>query len=43
NGLTTVDYHEPDDSIARNGIIALQIHSGPKMKIEFRNIRIKEL
>ena len=43
NGLTTVDYHESDDSIARKGIIALQVHSGPKMKIEFRNIRIKEL
>ena len=43
NGLTTVDYHEPDESIARKGIIALQVHSGPKMKIEFRNIRIKEL
>lgn len=43
NGLTTVDYHEADESIARKGIIALQVHSGPKMKIEFRNIRIKVL
>jgi len=43
NGLTTVDYREPDDKIARKGIIALQVHSGPKMKIEFRKIRIKVL
>ena len=43
NGLTTVDYHEPDETISRKGIIALQVHSGPKMKIEFRNIRIKVL
>jgi hypothetical protein len=43
NGLTTVDYVEPDQSIARRGIIALQVHSGPAMKIEFRNLRIKSL
>lgn len=43
NGLTTVDYHEPDDKIDRDGIIALQVHSGPAMKIEFRKIRVKEL
>jgi len=43
NGLTTVDYHEPDASIARRGIIALQVHSGPAMRIEFRKLRIKLL
>ncbi len=43
NGVTTVDYREPDKSIADSGIIALQIHSGPAMKMEFRNIRIREL
>lgn len=43
NGVTTVDYEEQDDSIAREGIIALQIHSGPAMRIDFRNIRIREL
>lgn len=41
NGLKTVDYTEKDDKIARKGIIALQIHAGPPMRIEFRNIRIK--
>lgn len=43
NGHTTVDYHEPDDKIARTGLIALQVHSGGPMRIEFRNIRIREL
>lgn len=43
NGLTTVDYVEQDAKIARTGIIALQIHSGPPMQIDFRNIRIKKL
>ena len=43
NGLKTVDYVERDKTIARKGIIALQVHSGPAMRIEFRNIRIKVL
>jgi len=29
NGVSTVDYTEQDDKIARRGIIALQIHGGP--------------
>ncbi len=43
NGVTTVDYREPDADIARSGIIALQVHSGPPLKVEFRNIRIRKL
>lgn len=43
NGLTTVEYVETDDDIPRDGIIALQVHSGPAMRIEFKNIRIREL
>lgn len=43
NGITTVDYREPDASIARTGIIALQVHSGGPMKVEFRKIRIRAL
>jgi hypothetical protein len=43
NGVTTVDYKEEDAAIARDGIIALQVHSGPKMRVEFRKLRIKEL
>ncbi len=43
NGVTTVDYKELDDQIARSGIIAVQVHSGGPLKVEFRNLRIKEL
>ena len=43
NDVTTVDYMEPDDKIARSGMIAVQVHSGGPLKVEFRNLRIKEL
>lgn len=43
NDHETVDFSEPDPEIARTGIIALQIHSGPAMRVEFRNIRLKRL
>jgi type 1 glutamine amidotransferase len=33
-----------EDSVARAaGVIALQIHAGPPMKVQFRNLRLKEL
>lgn len=44
NGFTTVDYTEKDEAKgAKEGIIALQLHQGPGMKVWFRNIRIQEL
>jgi hypothetical protein len=43
NGITTVDYKELDAAIARSGMIAVQVHSGGPLKVEFRNLRIKEL
>jgi len=43
NGVQTVDYHEPDDTIASSGIIGLQIHGGPAVEISYRHIVIKEL
>lgn len=43
NGVTTVDYKEADAAIARSGIVALQVHSGGPMRVDFRNIRIKAL
>lgn len=43
NGVTTVDYREEEADILRKGIIALQVHSGPPLRVEFRNIRIKSL
>lgn len=40
NGLLTA---ELTDSVRLSGIIAFQLHAGPPMKAEFRNIRIKTL
>lgn len=43
NGTTTVDYRERGEKIASSGILALQVHSGPPTRVEFRKIRIREL
>lgn len=43
NGFTTVDYTEESPEGAAVGIIALQLHVGPKMRIEFKDVEIKEL
>jgi len=45
NGTKTVDYTEPEppEKIARQGIIAVQLHGGGPLTVEFRNLRIKEL
>lgn len=40
NGVVTAELaNEPP----RRGVIALQLHMGPPMRVEFRNIRIREL
>lgn len=43
NGVQTVDYTEEDDSIARDGIIAVQVHSGPPSRIWYKDLSIKVL
>lgn len=43
NGLTTVDYTEKSPKGAKEGIIAFQLHAGPKMKVWFKDVQIKEL
>lgn len=43
NGRKTVDYSEPDGSIEKEGVIALQIHGKCKAVISYRNITIEEL
>ena len=43
NQHLTVDYRETDASIARQGIIGLQIHSGPPTEAWYRAIRIRKL
>jgi hypothetical protein len=43
NGSLTVEFTEADPKIAKSGVIALQIHSGPPTEAWYRNIRIREL
>src|SRR5262245_2225036 len=43
NGLQTVDYIEPDDSIEQNGVICLQIHGGPPSEAWYKDVVIEEL
>jgi hypothetical protein len=44
NGHTMVDVTDEDKQMRRaDGIIALQLHAGPPMKVEFRNIRLKKI
>jgi len=44
NGVQTVDVTDEHESkAARSGILALQIHVGPPMTVQFKNIRIKSL
>jgi hypothetical protein len=40
NGLVTA---ELDDDQSREGVIALQLHRGPPMQVEFRNIKLRKL
>ena len=40
NGLITAELH---DASSKAGVIALQLHRGPAMKVEFRSLRIKVL
>jgi hypothetical protein len=40
NGVVTID---TEDTNAARGVIALQMHAGQAMRVEFRNLRIKEL
>jgi len=43
NGLQTVDYIEPDDSIEQSGVICLQIHGGPPSEAWYKDVVIEEL
>lgn len=43
NGLQTFDYLEPDDSIPRSGVVALQIHGGGKAEVSYKDISVQEL
>jgi len=43
NGLQTVDYTEPEDSIEQNGVICLQIHGGSPSEAWYKDVSIQEL
>lgn len=44
NGVTTCEVTDEDKEMRRaSGILALQLHAGPPMKVHFRNIRLKQL
>ena len=42
NGTITSEVEDEDVKVRRSsGILALQLHAGPAMTVQFRNIRIK--
>ncbi len=43
NDIPSVNYTEMDSGIAETGKIAVQIHSGPAMRIEFKDMMIQRL
>ena len=43
NGIKASDYTETNKDIPLNGVIAPQIHSGGHVKVQFKDITIKEL
>lgn len=43
NGFTTVDFTETSAEAAQTGILALQLHVGPPMQVEFKDLHIKDL
>jgi hypothetical protein len=43
NGLQTVDYIEPEDSIEEDNLICLQIHGGPPSEAWYKDVSIEEL
>lgn len=43
NGILANDYTETNPKIAADGILALQVHSGGKFLVQFKNLKVKEL
>jgi hypothetical protein len=44
NDITTVDFTDSDSAKrAEKGLLALQLHAGPPMLVQFRNIRLKKV
>ncbi|MFP6669241.1 MAG: PVC-type heme-binding CxxCH protein [Pirellulales bacterium] len=43
NGVVMTDVTDGHKSASRSGILALQLHAGPPMKVQFKDIRLKRL
>ena len=43
NGNTTAECVDQSDKALNSGVLALQLHAGPPMTVQFRNIRMKKL
>jgi hypothetical protein len=44
NGVQTVEFTDSDEKNRElSGLLALQIHAGPPMVVEFKDVRIKQL
>ena len=43
NGVASVVYREKAPDIARDGLIAVQIHAGSPMEVQFKDIQIRVL
>jgi prenyltransferase beta subunit len=43
NGVRSVHYHEPDATLPAAGRIALQVHAGQPLTVEFRDIELKTI
>ncbi len=43
NGITTVDVTDNAKRNAAKGLLALQLHAGPPMKVQFKDIKLKNL
>ncbi len=43
NGVQTVDYTEPDETLVQHGRIAFQIHGGGKGLVRFKDVTIETL
>ncbi|WP_165072348.1 family 16 glycoside hydrolase [Paludisphaera rhizosphaerae] len=43
NGVTSVSYTETDPTVARDGLIALQVHSGGPMEVQFKDVMIQRV
>ncbi len=43
NGVVTAEATETDANIAKSGVIALQLHIGPPMTVQFKNVYLKTL